>query len=218
MTRFYWTLALVILLATAAASAIVYPKLPERMPTHWNIKGEIDGYGDKTWAAFLLPGAMLGLLALFRALPWLSPKPFTMDTFRSTFAFIVALCMATFAYFHGLMLWAGLVGPLDIGRMLLAGLCVMFTVMGNVLGKVHKNMYVGVRTPWTLASDRVWIDTHRLAARLFVGAGLAGLAVCFTTGQIVATVVTIVLIAVAALVPVVYSLVHYKRLEKRGEL
>jgi uncharacterized membrane protein len=218
MTRFYWTLALVIVLATVAASAIAYPQLPQRIPTHWNIKGEIDGYGDKTWAAFLLPGAMLGLLALFRALPCLSPKPFTMDTFRSTFAFIVALCMATFAYIHGLTLWAGLVGPLDISRMLLGGLCVMFTLMGNVLGKVHKNMYVGVRTPWTLASDRVWIDTHRLAARMFVGAGLFGLVVCFIANQIVSTVITIALIAVASLVPVVYSLVHYKRLEKRGEL
>ncbi len=218
MTRFYWTLALVIVLATAAATAIVYPQLPQRIPTHWNIKGEIDGYGDKTWAAFLLPGAMLGLLALFRALPWLSPKPFTMDTFRSTFAFLVALITAFFAYVHGLMLWAGLVGPLDISRMLLGGMCAVFALMGNVLGKLRKNFYAGVRTPWTLASDRVWVDTHRLAARMFVAAGLIGLVVCFMANQIVAAVATIVLIATAALVPVVYSLVHYKRLEKRGEL
>ena len=44
----------------------------------------------------------------------------------------------------------------------------MFAALGNVLGKVKRNFYVGIRTPWTIASERVWISTHRLAARLFV--------------------------------------------------
>jgi uncharacterized membrane protein len=217
MTRFNWTLALVLALGTAGVSAAVYPKLPERIPTHWNIKGEIDGYGEKTWAVFLMPAAMLGLLALFRVLPWLSPSKFTMDTFRSTFAFIVAVCMAFFAYIQGLLLWAGFGDALDISRMLLGGMCVMFVLLGNVMGKVKRNFYVGVRTPWTLASDRVWADTHRLAARLFVAAGVVGLVVCFASGQIVSTIVTITLVGLAGLTPVLYSLVHYKRLERRGE-
>jgi uncharacterized membrane protein len=87
--------------------------------------------------------------------------------------------------------------------------------MGNVLGKVRRNFYVGVRTPWTLASDAVWEGTHRLAAWLFVVAGVGGFVLmmlgvpfwyCF--GAAIALI----------LLPVPYSLYLYKRLEREGKL
>jgi uncharacterized membrane protein len=42
--------------------------------------------------------------------------------------------------------------------------------IGNVLGKLRSNFFVGIRTPWTLSSEHVWDQTHRWAGRLFVGA------------------------------------------------
>jgi uncharacterized membrane protein len=53
-----------------------------------------------------------------------------------------------------------------------AMLGVMFMVIGNYLGKTRKNFFLGIRTPWTLASDEVWGRTHRLAGRLFIVLGL----------------------------------------------
>lgn len=92
-------------------------------------------------------------------------------------------------------------------------------LIGNVLGNVRRNFWVGVRTPWTIASERVWNDTHRLAARLFVVAALAGLAVILLPLPLAAvSITTFVLIMAAALVPVFYSLWDYKRLQWRGEL
>jgi uncharacterized membrane protein len=90
-----------------------------------------------------------------------------------------------------------------------------FALLGNVLGKVQRNFYVGVRTPWTLASETVWVQTHRLAAWLFTGAGVLGLVIVLVG---VPFYFAFGLILVAALVPVVYSLVLYKRLEKKGLL
>ena len=85
----------------------------------------------------------------------------------------------------------------------------------SVLGKVRKNFYVGVRVPWTLASDRVWNDTHRFAAWTMVGGSLIGFL------MVIAGVPIIWAFAVllgSTLSPVVYSFVHYKKLEREGAL
>jgi hypothetical protein len=100
---------------------------------------------------------------------------------------------------------------------MLAGILVMFSLLGNVMGKVRRNFYVGVRTPWTLASERVWNDTHRLAAKLFVGAGIIGLLAVVLPLPLPAVIITVVAsMIVAGLIPVVYSLILYKRLESWG--
>lgn len=216
MSRANALFTLAIVGATWAASLAMYVSLPQRVPIHWNIRGEVDGYGSKSVAAFAMPVAMLALWALFRALPWLSPRQFELDAFRGTYEFVIALVMALFAYMHGLILWAAYGGKLDLNRALVGGLCLFFALIGNVLGKVRRNFFVGVRTPWTLASERVWIDTHRLAARLFVAAGVSGLLLCLAIGGPTAFVGTISLILLAAFVPAIYSLVHYKRLERQG--
>ncbi|MGH7134389.1 MAG: SdpI family protein, partial [Pirellulales bacterium] len=205
MTRFYLAVGVGLTVAAWAAALAAYPYLPENVPIHWNIRGEVDGYGQKQWAVFLTPGVMMALLGLFRVLPWLSPKPFTLDTFRGTYEFAVALTMGLMAYIHGLMLWAAWAGPIDLGRALIAGLCLFFALLGNVLGKVRRNFFMGVRTPWTLASERVWIDTHRLAARLFVAAGVIGFVLSLALGGAAAFMAAFALIMLAAFVPAVYS-------------
>ena len=101
-------------------------------------------------------------------------------------------------------------------RWVVAGAYLLFALLGNVLGKVQRNFWVGVRTPWTLASDTVWTQTHRLAAWLFVAGGLVGFAATLAGASGVWLFVG-VLVAIAG-VPVVYSLVLYKRLERQGRV
>jgi immunity protein, SdpI family len=219
MTRAYFWLSVVATVAALAASLVLYPRLADEIPIHWNIQGQVDGYGSKTWAAFLMPGAMAGMLALFLALPWLSPKHFELDSFRSTYWFIVLVIMLLVAYTHGLMLWAAAAGRVDITRALLVGLLLMFGLIGNVMGKVRRNFWVGVRTPWTIANERVWNDTHRLAGKLFVAAAAIGLATLLLPLPLPAVSIAVfTLIMTAALLPVLYSLIHYKRLARRGEI
>jgi len=219
-SRAYWIAAIVLVLLAAGVSAWLFPGLPEQIPTHWNIKGQVDGYGSKHWAVFLMPGFMVGMLVLFYFLPALSPKHFEVDAFRPTYLYIMVVVTALFAYLHLLALYAAWKSvahheQFDLGRPLIGGIFLMLALMGNVLGKVRRNFYIGVRVPWTLASDRVWNDTHRLAAWLMVAAGLLGF-IAILIG--VPIVYPIVLLIVSALVPVVYSFVHYKALERRGAL
>ncbi|MBC7853737.1 MAG: SdpI family protein [Pirellulaceae bacterium] len=218
MTRLYITLSFVLTALALIATLLVYPQLPEKVPIHWNVHGQVDGWGEKSWV-WLTPGIQVGLLLLFGAIPWLSPKQFEIDSFRSTYWYILLVLTAMFVYLHGLLVWAAWSGQVDITRAMLAGMLIMFSLLGNVLGKVRRNYYVGVRTPWTLASERVWNDTHRLAARMFVGAGIIGLLAVVLPVPVAAAIISVVVLLMAAgLVPAVYSLVLYKRLQKLGEL
>jgi len=88
-------------------------------------------------------------------------------------------------------------------------------LMGNVLGKVRRNFWIGVRTPWTLASEKVWNDTHRFAARLFVLVGLIGFFIILLGLPIY---IAFIFLITATILTVLYSLVEYKHLEKHGQL
>ncbi len=215
MTNKYYLLATALVVATLVTTLAVYPQLPARVPTHWGLDNRPNGYSPK-WVLFLLgPGLMTAMLALFRFLPWLSPKQFEVDSFRATYLQVMLIVIGMLTYLYAMTLWAGISGSVNIGRAILGGICLLLALLGNLLGKVRRNFYIGVRTPWTLANERVWNATHRLAAKVFVVGGLAGLAMTFLgiTGWPVITV-----IVVAPLVPAAYSLVLYKQLERRGQL
>jgi uncharacterized membrane protein len=158
---------------------------------------------------------MLGITLLMAALPWLSPKNFEVDTFRSTYLRIMLMIVAVIAYMHCITLWVDLGHGMDIGRAIIGGICLLFALLGNLLGKVRRNFYVGIRTPWALANERVWNATHRFAAKTFVLTGLLGL--LLTAVGLYGWPVLAVLI-VGVLVPAIYSLSYYKQLERRGEL
>lgn len=216
MKRIYFLAGIVLTIAALVTSIVAYPCLPSKIPTHWNIHGQVDGYGDKSWAAFLAPGIMVVTMVVFWLLPWLSPKHFeVVDTSRLTYLYIMVVLLVFFGYVHGSMLVAALAKPIDVGRAMVGGLFLLIALLGNVLGKVPRNFYIGVRTPWTIASERVWYATHRLAARVFVGAGLLGFLAVIVLGWLV---VSFFLLMVALLIPIHFSLVYYKRLEREGEV
>jgi uncharacterized membrane protein len=226
MTRWFY-LSVALTVAAFGATLYVwqfrYDDLPEMVPIHWDAHFNPDGFvpkQDVLKTFFILPGAMVLLCALTLVLPWLSPRHFRVDSFRSTYGYVMMLVVALMGYLHVATLW----GAMEPGknqtifmRFFLGGICLFFALIGNVLGKVRRNFWVGVRTPWTIASEVVWNRTHRLAAWLFVAAGLVAFALIMMLPAEAAW-VTLLLILPAALVPVFYSLVLYKRLEREGKL
>lgn len=219
MTRIYWIIAVALMVASIAAPACLYADLPDRIPTHWNIRGEVDGYGGK-WTLFLLPVMMVPLLALFYFLPALSPRHFEVDTFRSTYLYMMDVAIGLLTYMQAVLVYtvyqfAHGDRSFDIGRALFAGIFLFLALMGNVMGKVRKNFYIGIRTPWTLASERVWNDTHRLGAWVLAVAGLVGFAMMVLGVPMWAAVVLLIGSMLGLLV---YSFLHYKSLERAGQL
>jgi uncharacterized membrane protein len=102
-----------------------------------------------------------------------------------------------------------------MGRALVGGACLAIVMCGNLMGKIRRNFYMGVRTPWALANERVWNATHRLAAKTMVAGGLVGLALTAASPNFW---LVLVVLMFGLLTPAMYSFVFYKQLERRGEL
>ncbi|MEJ2602152.1 MAG: SdpI family protein [Gammaproteobacteria bacterium] len=206
-------LSILLVLGAFGFAAWMYPTLPEQIPTHWNAAGEVDDYTSKPWGVYVLPLIAAGVFVLMKLIPVISPKGFRTDEFLGVLslfqvvlvAFMAALTVVTLLYANG--------ADIPIPRFIGLSVGVLFLILGNYLGKVRKNFFIGIRTPWTLASDEVWARTHRLGGWLFTFAGLAMIVFAFfDTGFPL----TLIVVLVAAFVPVIYSFVLYRRLEGFG--
>jgi len=205
----------VLAMAVCLGTAIVYPSLPDQVPMHWNMHGEIDGWGQRSFAAWFVPGLVLLWAILTWLFPWLSPKHFRVDEFRSTYYQIMAGLAVMFGLMQAVTLRAALRPEWDSSRWFVGGLCLALALFGNVLGRVRRNFWIGVRTPWTLASEAVWDATHRLAARAMFAGGLLGAVLVVCGGPPVAA---FVLVMAGLILPAAYSLVYYKRFDAAGRL
>jgi uncharacterized membrane protein len=209
--RFLWW-SIPVLALVLAATALVYPDLPAAVPTHWDAAGQVNGHGPRA-TIFLQPAIIALLVLMWPALPSVSPEKFRVEGFSDTWWFSGMVVVGLLAYIQGVLLTVLTHGAVDIGRALFGGIGIALVLLGNVLGKVRRNFWLGVRTPWTLASDRVWYATHRLAGKTMVLGGLA--VVAATLAGLPAYVATGALLA-GALVPVGFSLVYYRRLARSG--
>lgn len=175
------------------------------MPSHWNVQGQVDDYIDKTLGAFLFPTLITAIYLGMLLLPLVDPGRKNYVKFAGAYTwfrwvlvlFLSAIYPVTVLYVLGV--------PVDVGRFVQAGISLLVIFLGNFLGQVRHNYFVGVRTPWTLADEEVWAKTHRLTGRLFVLAGVLGLATVYGVPRAVAAAVTIGRILAAALAGMVYS-------------
>jgi uncharacterized membrane protein len=213
-----YLICIALLVAGLAATALAYPHMPERIPLHWNAHGHLDGHGPRWMLLVLGPGIMAVELAMFALLPVLSPRHFEMESFRDAYYRIMVAAVAMAGYIEAVVLAAALTGNADIVTpALLSGVSLTLVFIGNLMGKVRRNFYIGIRTPWTLASERVWHATHRLAGKSMVLTGIVSIAAALW-GGLAGTILWLALIGAGVLVPVVFSFVHYRSLERSGGL
>lgn len=189
-------------------SAAVYLWLPDQIPSHWNIAGEVDSTMSKTWGAFMMPLIMLGLYGVFRVIPALSPKGYGIEAANSGFVGIRVAVFALFALLNVLILLAALGVPIAMGSAVSMAVGGLLAVLGWFLDRLPRNFYVGIRTPWTIVDEDNWTRTHRLGKWLFMAAGL----VMVVGGIMGANAFVIVTAALAAgLLPMVYSYLIYRQ-------
>ena len=165
-------ISIVGIILLGAYVAWMYPGLPDPMPTHWNAAGEVDGYSSKPVGAAIIASIPVLSFVIFKLIPVISPRGFRTESFTGTLNIIM---VATVMF--GCVLGVGLVRAshdtsINISSFVYVAVGLLFVVMGNFLGKVRKNFFLGIRTPWTLASDEVWAKTHRLGGWCFVIAGV----------------------------------------------
>jgi len=194
-----------------AASAYYFKQLPDSVPTHWNIEGKVDQYGSKLTPVLMGPGMVLFGILLTVVLPKISPKMYEIDKFESTYAYAMVLVSGLFFFISFFILKASSGSKLDFGTSFMAAMFIFFALLGNVLGKVRRNFFMGIRTPWTIASEPVWDATHRAAGRIWFVGGLIGAVISIAGMPMMAS---MTLLVVMAFIPVFHSYLLYKKLEK----
>jgi uncharacterized membrane protein len=198
---------------------LAYPFLPPIVPTHWDAAGQINGYGPKWVDTFLFPAMTLGIFILIRVLLSISPRMvYGREGQRANVEIVDRLLIGVFLVLLVVQLTALAASfhlPVDMSFIISLVLSAMILYIGNYLGKLRRNFWAGIRTPWTLLSDTVWERTHRFTGWLFVGTGAVGIALSFVPSIRIWGIVSLLLLDIV--LAFVYSYVIYQRLEAEGQ-
>jgi uncharacterized membrane protein len=209
-TRIANIISLVSIVLLAAYVAWVYPGLPDPMPTHWNAAGQADDYMPKLQGAVVLAAVPAFIFIIFRLIPVVSPRGFRTESFTGVLNILMTASVVFGSVIGIVAMQAALGADFNISTFVMVAVGLLLMVLGNFMGKVRKNFFIGIRTPWTLASDEVWAKTHRLGGWCLViaGAAMALLAVLAPKVEWI-----IYIVVAMALIPVVYSYIAYRRIE-----
>ena len=200
---------LAVLLLCAIAGILAYPQLPERVASHWNAQGVADGFSSRLSSLLLLPAILAGVALLMLFIPMIDPLKSNIELFRPLYNIFILLMAIFMFYLYLLTILWNLGLSFGFNQMLAPAYTALMIFTGVLVGRARRNWFIGIRTPWTLSSDRVWEKTHRLGARLFILAGIVTLGGVFFPNYLVFFMM--IPIGIAALTPVVYSYLEYRR-------
>lgn len=203
---------ILIIMSVIAASVIMFSRLPDSVPSHWNINGQADGYAGKNFTVIFFPSLIIAMYLLLTFLPFIDPLRKNIEQFAVPYFWLRTVLVSFLSLLYFYTLYAGITGirAFPINMFIMPALGVMFIVIGYLLPKFKKNYFIGIRTPWTLHSEEVWNLTHKRARKWYVGAGILLIPSGFlkTGGWIMAVMILFLLW------PVADSYFIYRRLKK----
>jgi uncharacterized membrane protein len=183
-----------------------------RLPVRWSLAGEPTDFASK-WVALGLPAAITAATSLlFYFLPSLEPRREGLERSQGLYLWGWAAILLLGASIELAVVATALGWALPVNSLIIVSLGATLVLTGNQLGKSRSMYLIGVRTPWTLASEEVWIKTHRLAGKLMVACGVVLiLAAALPIAPSLLGALLFGTIAVAAGVPIVYSYLLWRR-------
>lgn len=204
-------LMVLLMIAPLLMVLLVYGKLPEHVPMHWSIDGTVDRYGNKS-ELFLLAGMNVFMGGLFYVLPKVDPKRRNYDRFQGAYEWMILWILGFMTVVMGITLAETMhPGRFDIAKVMCAMVAILFIFLGNMLPKIKRNYFTGVKTPWALSNDTVWNKTHRLGGKCFVISGVLMLISAFLgSGKIMFGVTMAVIVVIVAL-PMIMSYIWYQQ-------
>jgi uncharacterized membrane protein len=199
----------ILIVLAALAGVLFWNQLPDPMASHWGANDQVNGTTSKLLGVFLLPLITAALFGLFMLIPSIDPLKANINKFRGVYNLFIVLLTAFMLYVHGLQLVWNLGSPFRMSTALLPALGLLFIFLGFMIEKTKRNFFIGIRTPWTLSSDTVWDETHRVGGQLFKVSGVLALVGIFFPGYTLWFILVPVL--GSALFSVVYSYVLFER-------
>jgi uncharacterized membrane protein len=187
---------------------INWRNLPDRMPIHFNMDGEPNGYGSKL-VFILLP---LGTYFLMLALPFIDPRKSNYEIFSETY-FKLRIVLGLFiGLINTAIIYNVLHNVEKMGLFVPISVFLLFTLIGNYMGTVRQNYFIGIKVPWTLNSEEVWTRTHKMAGKLWFWSGIVGVASLFVVKDPNLVMIPVLLLIIV--VPVIYSYIIYQKITK----
>lgn len=188
----------------------LYPSLPEKIPSHWDIRGEVDAWTDKDFGVFFFPSVTLVIYLLITFIPLIDPLKRNYPKFHLPYFCFRSLFVLFFVLLYFYALWVALGGKLNINSLIIPATSILFIAIGVFLPKVRKNYFVGIRTPWTIHSEETWDRTHQFSGKLFIVAGLVTLIGSFFSKH--SFLILMVAILSAAFLSVIYSYFVFRKI------
>lgn len=214
-TKTQETIVFIIMLIPFIYLAMIWGDLPDEIPLHWNAKGEIDRYGGKG-ELISLPFMLSGLTyAIMLAVPFIDPKKKIQNMGNKYFS----IRMGIQVFVSGLctyILYMTQDGASADTRMIFVLVSLLFTVLGNYFKTIKPNYFVGIKTPWTLENEQVWVKTHKMAGLLWFYGGILSAIVCYILPASQGFYAFISITIAISIVPVVYSYLEYQKITKQS--
>ncbi len=206
-----------IVLLSFLISVYLYPQMPEKMASHWNAKGEVDGCMSKFWALFLSPLILTAVVLFFLILPRIDPLRANIEEFRKYYdgfiilvsVFMLSIQLQVILWNFGIKVRPTLTLPIGLG--------LLMYYSGILCENSKRNWFMGIKTPWTLSSDMVWQKTHKIAGKLLKIAAIITFGGVFCRNHVCRLLFLIVPLAVAVFYPAVYSYFEYQKEVKRSD-
>ena len=195
----------IIILLPMVAGLVLWNQLPEQIPFHWNAAGEVDGWASKPVAVFAHSAVMLALQWLCMLVTSTDPKkqnhPQKVISLVLWLMPLLAVFISTlmYAYALGGNLRVEMLGPILLG--------VFFIAIGNYMPKCKQNYTIGIKIPWTLASEENWNKTHRFSGYVWVAGGFA----MMLSGFLGSIWIVLAIALVMVFVPLIYSFALHKK-------
>ena len=205
-----------LILASFLLGAYLQPIMPERIASHWDASGSVNGYLPKLWGLFLMPVISTVLFLAYLVIPRIDPLKENIAKFRAYYDLFILLLFGFLFYLYLLTIFWNLGYRFNIIQLMAPAIGLVIFYAGVLTENAKQNWFIGVRTPWTLSSVRVWNRTNRLAGKLFKAAGvLAMLGAAFPEHAILFIIVPVIL---AGVYPLIYSYQEYQREIKESEI
>jgi uncharacterized membrane protein len=206
-------LNLALVLVSFGVALSLYDSMPDVVASHWNDKGEVNGYMGKFWGMFLLPIISAGTFLIFLAIPKMDPLKRNDEKFNENLGKFLAAIQGFFLYIFILTAIWNLGYEFQMSRVLAPAFAVLFFCCGIFIEKIGRNYFAGIRTPWTLNSEEVWNKTHKMGGKIFKAVGILSLMGLIFPNQAFFFIIGPVILAAAFLF--IYSYILYRR-EKRS--
>ena len=205
---------IVIMLLSIVGTVFIFKDLPDQIPTHWNIKGEVNSYSSKNFA-YLTAILPIFLYILMKVIPKIDPQKDSYEkhdkAFRATMFSVIILLIGI----HWMTIGYSLGYLLNIIKYIEVGLGILFIIIGRYMPQIRFNYFFGIRTPWTLSSAAVWRKTHMVGGYLYFVMGTVFILSSFFNSDL-SFYISIGSVALISIGLIVYSYILYRNEKKQA--